>query len=221
MAAAVRLTGPLNVELVRKSISYVVQRHEALRTRIAVVDGVPLQEVYESGEIELRVIDLAGIPTDRVVEAARRAIDEFIDTPIGLTEDTLFACRLCKLRAADHVLVTALDHVIADNLSMHILWSDIGAVYTDLFLQRPISLTPVPVQFPDYVVWEQKHHWTAQKAAFWATRTRGSRRVRLPRGEPSPRGEKLEMAEIPILLGLPLSTALRETSCQCDSTVVM
>lgn len=221
MATAVRLTGPLNVELVRKSISHVVQRHEALRTRIVVVNAVPFQEVHQSREVELPVVDLTDIPTNEVEQAARRAVDEFIDTPISLTDDELFVCRLFKLGASDHVLVTALDHVIVDNLSIHILWHEIDTVYTDLFLGRPISLPPVAIQFPDYVVWEQRHQWTAQKASFWESRTRSAGRVRLPCGVPSPRSEKLKITEIPIRFGPTLSATLRETSRQCDTTVVM
>jgi hypothetical protein len=211
----------LDIDLVRKSIAHVVQRHEALRTRIVVVNGTPFQDVQENAQVELPVTDLSGALTDDIDQVARRAVDEFIDTPISLTEDELFACRLIKLGATDHILITALDHVLVDNLSMHILWTEIDAAYTDLFLGRSISLPAVKIQFPDYAVWEQKHQWTAQKAAFWDRRIKGARRVRLPCGEPLPRGKKLTIAEIPIQFGAPLTAALRETSRRCGSTVVM
>jgi hypothetical protein len=220
MAAAVRLTGELNLELVRRSIAHVVRRHEALRTRIVLVDAGPLQEVDNVTDIELAEVDLSSIPATEREQAARRAVDEFIDIPISLTGDDLFACRVIKLRETEHILVTALDHVIVDNLSMHILWNEIDTVYTDLFVGRAISLAPVEIQFPDYAVWEQRHQWTPQKSAFWNSRI-NDHRVRLPRGEGLERGERLKIEEIPIQLGPVLTVKLKELSRNSGTTVVM
>ena len=221
MVLSIRLTGPLSVELLRKSISCVVQRHEALRTRIVILDTTPFMEVHESHKVELPVADLTDIPADEVEHGARRAVDEFLDTPTSLANEDLFACRLYKLGMSDHVLVIALDHVIGDNISIGILQFELESIYTDLFRGRPISLAPVAIQFPDYAVWE-KQQWTVARASFWEARIKSARRVRLPRGEPSPRSEKLQLAEIiPVQLGEPLSAALRQTSRQCGTTVVM
>ncbi|MBA3568937.1 MAG: condensation protein, partial [Pyrinomonadaceae bacterium] len=43
--AAVRLTGHLNMAALEQSFNEIVRRHEALRTRFAVVDGSPVQVI--------------------------------------------------------------------------------------------------------------------------------------------------------------------------------
>ena len=50
MPAAVRLRGALDVAALERAFAAVVERHEALRTRFAVVDGSPVQ-VIDAGRI--------------------------------------------------------------------------------------------------------------------------------------------------------------------------
>src|SRR5579862_5714346 len=47
LTRSVRITGELNLPALRNSLSHIVLRHEALRTRIVVTDGVPQQKIDE------------------------------------------------------------------------------------------------------------------------------------------------------------------------------
>ena len=60
MAAAVRLQGVLDVAALERSFAAVVDRHEGLRTRFAVMDGSPVQVIDAAGSFVLPVEDLSG-----------------------------------------------------------------------------------------------------------------------------------------------------------------
>src|SRR4030088_3242456 len=54
---AIRLLGRLNVKCLRQSFAELVRRHEALRTRFVVADGLPRQEIADAWEHELEAVD--------------------------------------------------------------------------------------------------------------------------------------------------------------------
>src|SRR5919202_2516004 len=55
---ALRLHGTLNVVALEKSLNKIIQRHEALRTNFAMVDGQPVQVIAESLTLSVQVLDL-------------------------------------------------------------------------------------------------------------------------------------------------------------------
>jgi amino acid adenylation domain-containing protein/non-ribosomal peptide synthase protein (TIGR01720 family) len=103
---AVRLTGPLNEDLMEKSLNEVVRRHESLRTTFQVIDGKPVQVVvpeYELTEespfyIKLPIDDLRSLPeTKRETEAMRIARQE-AQQPFDLAKGPLLRARLVRLK---------------------------------------------------------------------------------------------------------------------------
>ncbi|WP_338282848.1 condensation domain-containing protein, partial [Corallococcus caeni] len=73
LPAAVRLTGTLDVEALRRTFTELVRRHEALRTTFQVRDGQPSQVVSPTGELEWTVTALDSLP-EALREAEARAL---------------------------------------------------------------------------------------------------------------------------------------------------
>ena len=73
-----RLSGALAVAALERSLSELVRRHEALRTRFVARGGEPLQVVGEAERVELPVTDLSVIrdEEEREAEAVRRCTEE-------------------------------------------------------------------------------------------------------------------------------------------------
>ena len=61
ISGAVRLSGPLQIQVVERCINEVVRRHEILRTTFAMVDGQPLQVIAPSLTLPLTIVDLQGL----------------------------------------------------------------------------------------------------------------------------------------------------------------
>lgn len=220
MVFAERIRGSLNIELLRLSILHVIQRDESLRTTVVLSNGVPIQKVLPVFNYELDMVNLAHVPREEIETTARCAVDEFIATPIRLVSDNLFAFRLFVLGKDDYVAVTAIDHFIADRLSLFILRRDIGSVYAQLSKGLAPSLPPSPVQFADYAVWLKQQVWTGRHEDYWRTRIDDACRVRLPRDEGLPRADRPKYEQVPVTFGKTLTARLHDLAKSSGITLV-
>jgi hypothetical protein len=182
VAIACRIRGHLNVELLRHSIAEVVRRHDALRTRIVVLDGIPTQVVDESSDCELPVDNLTGLPqTEREREVERRVVAHPLEA-IDVSVDSLFDARLLKIGDDDHVLLVAMEHMISDGRSRSIFLREVFTAYAQLARGSSISLPSVPLQFTDYAVW-QRHSQIPRlekRIAYWQAHVASCPTPRLP-----------------------------------------
>jgi hypothetical protein len=135
------LRGSLRIELLRQSIVEVIRRHDTLRTRIVMTALGPLQEMrspceYES-MFEVARADLP--PGPDFLARLGHLIEVFVMEPVEVSRDPLFATRLLRIRADQHVLILATEHMISDATSLTILTRDLFLAYTDLVNGRPVT----------------------------------------------------------------------------------
>lgn len=223
VAAAVRLHGRLDIGSLRQSFQGLIHRHEALRTRIVAVDGVPEQRVDEAGEYALEILDLTSLPQHNQEIEARRLVEQIIHEPFLVATGPLFAARLLKLDQFCHVLVVATDHAISDAASVGIIWRDVFTLYSAATRGQPGSLPEIAVQYPDYAVWQQKthHSWMQKHHAYWVQRLTGARRMHLFEREKVTHASRMKWATLPVRFGETLTDDLREISRRGHTSLVM
>jgi len=182
VASAMRLRGPLNASALRHCIAEIVRRHDALRTRIVVFDRSPMQEIDDICRCELSVDDLTSLPAEARDGEIQRRIDSFILEPVNVAIGPLVEARLIKLKADEHVLVIAMEHVISDAYSMSILLREIFYAFVQLSQDRKLSLSSPSLQFPDYAVRQRntQEAWLEKHGSYWKEHFAGCRRVRFP-----------------------------------------
>ena len=93
---AVRLRGVLNVEALRRALDVIVERHEALRTTFASLDGVPSQQVSIPRPVDLRIVDLGAWPAAGREAEARRLTGEAAMRPFDLASDLMLRAILVR-----------------------------------------------------------------------------------------------------------------------------
>ena len=85
-----RLTGPLDVAALEKSIDEIRCRHDVLRTRFAIVDDEPRQLVAPPSFVPLQVDDLSAFPPEAREAEARRLAEAFCRKSFDLERGPLF-----------------------------------------------------------------------------------------------------------------------------------
>jgi Condensation domain len=213
-ASAVRVHGPFQSSLLETSIQAVVHRHESLRTRISEFDGKPRQHVESASTYHLDRVDLSHLPpTDSECTAGRLA-QEFLDEKVDLYVGPLFDARLWKLSERDHVLILAIDHIVADAVSYGILCREVWTLYNHAVQGLPSPLPPLLIQFGDYAVWEQRTRvaWIRKHAAYWTDRFVGAHEMRVPTDNASTEVTKLTAATMHIPFENTRSAKLREVA---------
>lgn len=223
IATMTRIHGRLNVEVLRQSIEHLLSRHEALRTQIVVLDGVPMQEVSASIGFNLEVDDCTNLSKERSEDEIRRLINHLILEPVYVATDPLFCARVAKFGVNEHVLFVAMEHMICDMYSMNIVLRDLTSIYDQALTRRVPSLPSIPVQFADYAVWQHRTHelWTRRHGAYWEERLRGCTRLRFPRDMSHPTANKEGWGTVTFKIDADLKAQLRECSRARRTTIVM
>lgn len=217
-----RWLGPLNVRALESALREMIRRHHALRTRIVVCQGTPLQEIRDCCEYELIFDDLAGVDEAQREGEILRRVDKYMCEPIDVTVYPLFRFRLIRVREDDHVLVTAMEHIITDGVSLNLLQRELLRAYQDVVQGRPLSLPPVGMQFSDFAM-TQRHElpsWIEQHAHYWAERLKGCERLRFPE-DGHERGTLSGFGLVHIHFRKGLREDLREWGRQNKTTLVM
>lgn len=155
IVSATRLNGPLDVSAIRDAVSEVITRHEALRTRVVVIDGVPIQEVVDPKGCSLELVDMRAIESVEQNSEIRSHINSAVLDVTDYAADPLFRAIFLSLGNKEAVLILALDHIVSDGASLAILRAEILDVYTQLMNGQSASLAPVRMQCIDYAIWQR------------------------------------------------------------------
>jgi len=150
-----RLRGTLDRDRLAVAWQRVVERHEVLRTRLVLVDGVPQQEAVSRGTWPIAWSDLSNSVEAREPEAITVRLQTEARAPFRLEEAPLWRWHGFVLGVADQILLVTLHHVIIDEWSLRLLFADLAAEYSAASLEVP-ALPPLTLQFADYAVWQAR-----------------------------------------------------------------
>jgi Condensation domain/TubC N-terminal docking domain len=223
VAAAVALNGNLHTGTVRQSLALSIHRHESLRTRIVLVNGVPQQHVDEHQDLDFAVIELDDLPSDEVNSAIQNFGQSLASEPYFVNEGHLIAARLLRFSERRHALIVAADHIISDVASIGILLREITVTYIRLLRQQPLSDPSTSVQFADYAVWQKQcaRAWGQKHDDYWRERFAGAVGIRLPHDLKNEMASVRRRAALPVCFGSELSSLLREFGRRSRTTLAM
>jgi amino acid adenylation domain-containing protein/thioester reductase-like protein len=138
----IELEGALDEGRLRRAVDALVDRHESLRSRFDIVDGVPVQKVDRAVKYKAVLEDCPEAEVDGRVAA-------FVQ-PFAMDKAPLFRVKLLRLSATRHVLVWDLHHTVFDGSSIPILMRELMALYGGG------HLPPLRIQYRDYAAWHEK-----------------------------------------------------------------
>jgi hypothetical protein len=172
------------------ALSFLVERHESLRTSFPVVDEEPRQRVSPAGPATCPLVDLRHLPARSRRTAVQRLSQQLAGQPFDLACGPLYRCALARLGEYGDVFVFVVHHIIADGWSVELLFRELSTVYTDIAGGRLPSLTAPPLQYADYTLW-QRHELRDQVLDRLVTHWRGvladAATLELPTDRPRPR----------------------------------
>lgn len=213
-AHAVRIVGPLHPLLLQKSIEALIHRHESLRIRVVITDGIPLQEVTEPADYALNVVDLSNLASNDAEQQVLRLAQDFIDERIDLLAGPLFEARMWRLKVSEYVLVLMIDHIVSDGVSHGILTRELWDFYSLLARREVPSPANLPIQFSDYAVWQAQteRSWLDEHAEYWRQHMRDVRPTVLLPDPGLSSAEAGTRAAMNVSFGEALTTDLRQAA---------
>jgi amino acid adenylation domain-containing protein len=183
-----RLTGPLDVSVLERTLNTIVERHESLRTHLGEAHGELVQIVRPELKLKLEVVDISHLPMGRLDEEAERLGDIEARASFRLATGPLIRAGLVRLGASWHLHITV-HQAVFDGLSMAVLTEEIAAIYQACVDGTPCPLEALPLQYGDFSVWQHdflKSPDMQRQRAWWTKRLDGMAEMDLPTDAPRP-----------------------------------
>lgn len=225
MRACVRLTGPLSIPALEKSIQGLVHRHETLRTTFETTDEEIIQVIAPSAAISMPVTLLQDIAEADREKSLWAAIRVETSAAFDLVRGPLIRARLFRLQPEEHVLVITTHHILADGWSQNVIQRELWTIYEALAEGRQPSLPQLPVQYGDFVHWQQQ--WLASDDAqdqinFWKKQLAPPLPVlNFPAGRPARQQASSQGPMETLLLPGDLVRSLKSLAQSHDATMFM
>jgi len=219
--------GALDASLLERSLTSVIQRHEAWRTNFEVVNGQPVQVVRPAPEIKLAIIDLRNIPPGPEREAAAgRIAAEQVRRPFDLERDFLIRAQLVRLDENDYQLQLTFHHIIFDGFSLYRVFLPELLAFYQAYSRNQLPLLPeLAIQYPDYAVWQRSGQFDrvlGMQLEYWRKQLGGETPVlQMTTDYPRPAVQRCRGAMQRFQLSKDLSYALRSLGRCEEATLFM
>ncbi|WP_107982793.1 non-ribosomal peptide synthetase [Rhodococcus sp. OK519] len=222
---AVRLSGALDVAVLRTAVADVIARHEVLHTMypdsadgpaqvlVPVAEAVPGLTPIEAAEAEI---------VDRLTEFLGRGFDVTTEVPVRAA---LFA-----VGEGEHVLAFVAHHIAADGFSMGPLIRDVMVAYVARVDGGVPAWQPLDVQYADYTLWQREvlgdesdpESTVARQIAYWADELKDAPELStLPTDRPRPARPSMAGSMVPVEIDAGLAARVERTAREQGATTFM
>ncbi|MBW4660753.1 MAG: amino acid adenylation domain-containing protein [Drouetiella hepatica Uher 2000/2452] len=225
LSTAASLQGSLNYPALEQTFTEILRRHEALRTKVTVVEGQPIAIVTPATALPLPVIDLSALPQSQQETEVKKYISIEGQQPFDLNRDLLLRVKLLRLEAGDHILLLTMHHSAADGWSIGVLVNEVSALYKAFCQQQPSPLPELPIQYGDFAIWQRQWLQGAvldAQMGYWRQQLADApTQLQLPTDRPRPAIQSYRGTTHSFRLSLELLRSLHHLSQQARCTLFM
>ena len=222
--AAVRISGPLDIDALRSALDEIVRRHEILRTVYVDRGGVPMQRILGPASVPMQHDDLSALPSTERDAQAQRILAVEASQPFDLAGGPILRTRLLRLGREDHIVSIVIHHIATDGWSIGVFIREIGQLYETFRAGRPSPLPDPRIQYADFAAWQReclRGELLESRLSYWSGRLQRIQPVELPADRPrtavsSGRGDQRSITVAKATLG-----ELRSVSRRSKVTLFM
>jgi len=165
-----RFRGQLDIPVLSKSLQYIVDRHESLRTIFGDTDGLFHAKVLDPVKINLSVVDLSYLTQDTALKEIGQRCKNDMNQGFRLETGPLFRTILFRAATEDHILFFNFHHMIIDATSAFALRQELAVCYQAFKTGEQPDLPPLPFQYSDFALDQRKNLNTKrieELVSFW------------------------------------------------------
>lgn len=150
----VKIAGPVQLNILEKSINRIIKRHDALRSCVKNQNGIPLLHIEREIRCHIELIDITGIDLEK-----RKAELQLIAKNHGLfvfnlSQAPLFSFKLVHFDREVYYLLLNFHHLIFDNWSEGLFFKELSTLYNSLTTNIVPDLPTPEIQYSDFVQWQ-------------------------------------------------------------------
>ncbi|MBN9413773.1 MAG: amino acid adenylation domain-containing protein, partial [Candidatus Paracaedimonas acanthamoebae] len=172
------ITMPMSIShaCLEKSVNEIVKRHEILRTRIYLFQGLPVQSISPYQFFDLQSVDLSSIKDPKTcLEEAYRIATLEAKKSFDLENGSPIKFKLIKLNNILYKLCIVAHHIVIDGFSLYkTLFPELIDCYKAFSNKTLPYLPKIDFQYTDYALWNQKRIVDYSKdSQFWKNLLQG------------------------------------------------
>jgi len=209
--------GPMDPQILERSLLEIVRRHPAWRTTFEVRDGLPSQVVHEAPDsCPVRLMDVTNLAPELRDEAARSAAQSDVDRPFDLATGPLVRATLVRLGDDKYRLYLAVHQIVIDGVTAyHVFYPELVSIYEAFASGKASPLSEISASYTELCtaqrIWLERQSQT--QLAFWRNTLDGELPVlQWPTERPRPPQRTFRGKFQPFTIPRDLSEALNNCS---------
>ena len=206
MPACFELMSGVDLDKLQAAVNGAVERHEALRTRFDLVDGIPMQIVEDQANCPITI-------NSKEEGTLESCIRERIH-PFDLSKAPLMRMEVVKVAEKMYLLID-MHHIIMDGMSINILISDITKLY------HGEELSPLKVQYKDYSEWMHTRDLSEQQAYWKRCYQDAVEPLDMPTDYKRPQRQNFAGASVQIIISSEISWKIQKLAASTGTTEYM
>lgn len=150
ISTAIRIKKNLNLGVINKTINYIVERQDVLRTRFITINGQPKQIIVPKQHYDIHFKDIL---ENEILTVMQNEINYCFD----LEKDALLRVSFYRLGEEDFIFFFMVHHIIWDGLSNTMFFHEFNHVYNAFLNNLSPELPPLKITFKEYSLREQAY----------------------------------------------------------------
>lgn len=225
MGFALRFRGGVDTDALAGALNAVVSRHEAFRTRFAVVNGEVVQVIAPAAEeVAIRIVELSHIAQHEKLDAAVGILREDSLKPFRLDSGPLHRPTLVRMNDDDSVFLWLIHHSISDQWSVGVMLDELSQYYNAIKKGQVVDLGKLEVEYSDFSRWQRSYFAGGAletQLEYWKNTLKDIEVLTLPLDKPRPTHQSFRGGEVLIDLGDAFIERLNHWSAQRGVTAYM
>jgi len=219
----IKLTGKLNVTVLELSLNEILRRHEVLRSKYTVVDGLPILVIDTQINLKLSIINLRS--SNQQKTELEKLVKKEAQQPFNLANGNLLRATLVQLTEEQQILLLTTHHIVFDGWSAGVLIEELGKLYQAFSQNLPSPLPNLTIQYADFAQWQKeqlKQEKIQAQLTYWQKKLTGQLPIlELPTDRIRKPVQTFQGAKYCLTLSPSLSKSLKDLSKQQGVTLFM
>ena len=125
---AVRISRPLELDVLQRCVDEIIQRHEVLRSTFVTIDGQPAPIINSQIETKISVVDLTQLDHATREAESLRLTQEAALRSFDLARGPLIRTTLIRLSESESIFLLTMHHIVSDGGSILIFFRELSAL---------------------------------------------------------------------------------------------
>jgi amino acid adenylation domain-containing protein len=211
MTSTILFVGVIDRERFEKVFQQIICRHDSLRTSFEMIEGEPVQRVYDEVDFDLKYLEACQEDINKILESFELAFD--------LSKTPLTRAGLIKIGSEKYVLVVNIHHIVSDGTTLNIFMKEVGMLYNGE------GLPALNIQYKDFAAWQntliKSGEMSKQERYWWEKYKKGISVLDLPTDYVRPAVQSFEGSLIHFSLDERQTGAVRNFALEKNVTLFM